>query len=178
MRPFRDNLTADELTGLLIYDPRTGVFTRRVARGRHGRHKAGEVAGHLNGSDGYIAIRLNETLYLAHRLAWLYMTGEWPTLQIDHKNLQRSDNRWENLREASHGENVVNSPARKNNTIGLKGVSLLTQAKRWNMTRPYRARITVDRKVIELGRFSTAEEAHATYMDASKKYFGEFARAE
>lgn len=177
MKPFRDNLTADELKDLLIYDPTTGVFTRRVTRGRHGRHKAGEVAGHINGSDGYIAIRLNNTLYLAHRLAWLYMKGEWPSQQIDHKNLKRSDNRWTNLREASHGQNVVNSPARKNNTVGLKGVSLITQAKRWNMSRPYVARLTVDRRVIYLGQFATAEEAHTAYMTASRKHFGEFARA-
>lgn len=151
-------LTAARLRHLLRYNPTTGVFVRRVAAGRHGCHKAGTVAGHLNARHGYITIRVDGRSYLAQRLAWLYMTGEWPKKQIDHKNLIRSENRWNNLREATHGQNVQNSSLRKNNTSGFKGASILKS--QYPLTKPFRARITVNRKEIGLGYFTTAAEAH------------------
>jgi hypothetical protein len=103
------------------------------------------------------------------------MTGNWPKYQIDHINLKRADNRWINLREATHGQNVQNSSLRKNNTTGFKGVSKLSH--KCKLKRPFRARITVNNREIILGVFSTAEEAHTAYLAAAKKHYGEFARA-
>ena len=168
-------LTAQRLRYLLHYDPETGIFVRRVAVGRHGRHKAGLIVGHQNAGDGYITIRVDGPLYLAQRLVWLYMTGEWPKHQIDHKNLTRNDNRWSNLREATHGQNVQNSSLRKNNTSGFKGASIIKT--QYTLARPFRARITVNSKEIGLGYFATAAEAHEAYLKAADKYYGEFRRA-
>ncbi|MCK9994454.1 MAG: hypothetical protein Dbin4_02974, partial [Alphaproteobacteria bacterium] len=98
-------LTQSRLKELLHYDPDTGVFTRRVQTSSNAR--VGDVAGCLH-PEGYRHIQIDGKRYAAHRLAWLYMTGEWPTNQLDHLNGVRDDNRWGNLREATHGQNQQN----------------------------------------------------------------------
>src|ERR1700674_1345685 len=104
---------AERLRAVLLYDPETGVFTRRINRGKW---KAGAQVGWLR-PDGYIGIGLDYHEYLAHRLAWLYVTGEWP-IDVDHENTCRSDNRWDNLREASRSQNMRNMKRTKANTSG------------------------------------------------------------
>src|SRR5690349_15052213 len=99
------SLTQQYLKEILHYDPETGVFIWYTSRGHC---KAGNVAGSLN--LGYILIGICNFKYQAHRLAWLYMTGEWPTFEIDHKNGVSSDNRWENLREATR---IINGQNRR-----------------------------------------------------------------
>lgn len=168
-------LTVEHLREVLHYDQDTGIWTRKINRGRNNRYKAGEIVGHLNAADGYITIRLDNILYLAHRLAWFYMTGQWPKHQVDHKNLNRSDNKWLNLREATHGQNVQNSSLRKNNISGFKGAHKMTR--KYKLRRPFRARITVDRKEIYIGSFRSAKEAHKAYLEAATFHFGEYARA-
>ena len=107
-------LTAEFVRTLFDYNSETGVFTRRVSRGKS---PAGSIAGSC-GSDGYIRIGIDGRSYRAHRLAWLYVNGFWPTSQIDHVNCIRTDNRASNLREATHGENQTNAAAYRNNKIG------------------------------------------------------------
>ena len=114
-------LTADRLRELLNYDPDTGVFTYRVTRAP--RFRPGDMAGHVD-VHGYRVIGLDLRIYKAHRLAGLYMTGEWPKHEVDHKNLDKADNRWVNLRPATHGQNRQNIGALKNNWTGCKGVYL------------------------------------------------------
>lgn len=82
--------------------------------------RVGAVAGTPK-ENGYVQINVGGRFYYAHRLAWLYMTGKWPTAQIDHINRMRADNRWENLREATHVENMRNSTGTTNAT-GFRGV--------------------------------------------------------
>ena len=94
-------LKVDDLRGLLAYDPSSGHFTWRV---RRGRAAAGKQAGYPQ-SRGYIQIGVRGSLYLAHRLAWLYMTGEWPVAEIDHRDGVINNNKWENLRPATRPEN-------------------------------------------------------------------------
>jgi hypothetical protein len=116
-------------------------------------------------------IRVNNVLHYAHRLAYLYMLGEWPTDDIDHANGISSDNRWANLRPATRSQNLANKGKSPFNTSGFKGVSFCKTTDRW------RAQIEVRGTPVHIGRYDTPEEAHAAYIEAAREYFGEFARA-
>jgi HNH endonuclease len=155
---------------LLDYDPITGIFRWRVNRGS--RYYAGAKAGSIN-SNGYIVIRIDGVLYSSHRIAMVYLTGDCPP-EVDHINLVRSDNRFENLRQATRAQNRMNSPTHKNNRVGIKGVHFRS---RNGYRRPYEANIRIDGRLKNLGRFATADEAQAAYVAAAKECFGEFFRA-
>lgn len=166
----RKGLSATQLRRLLNYDPRTGLFKWRVERrGRpHGRIPPGTIAGSI-WADGYRHICIDYVAYPAARLAFLWMTGRWPRLGMDHKNRNRADDRWRNLREATWSQNQMNK-INSNNALGLKGVC-------WEWDRDkYKAYIEVNGRSMHLGRFETAEEAQAAYAVAARKHFGEFAR--
>src|SRR3990167_475912 len=150
---FRQELTADRLRELLHYDPLTGIFKWLVQKGRVA---AGSVAGTSDGN-GYVQIRIDGKHYRGQRLAWCYMTGEWPESQVDHEKLNRSDNRWENLREASNAQNTMNQGLRKSNTSGFKGVSWHAAAKAWV------ANIRLDARTTYLGTFFSPAAAHGAY---------------
>jgi hypothetical protein len=98
-------LTRATIGDLLVYDAGTGVFRWRISRPNRA---AGSVAG-VRGKVGYVYISVMKQRCLAHRLAWLLMTGEWPGAQIDHVNRDRADNRWANLRAADSAQNAWNS---------------------------------------------------------------------
>ncbi len=155
-------LTAEELRKLLSYDAETGVFTRRVDCGGIGG-RAGSVAGTMN-DQGYVLVSVKSHQYRAHRLAWLYVTGQWPTGEIDHKNADRSDNRWENLRDVSTTVNAQNKRrAQRNSKTGLLGAC-------WAMRdKTFIARIKVDGRYRSLGSFESAEQAHAAYVEAKRR---------
>lgn len=157
-------LELDYLKSILQYDPDTGNFIWINHFGR--RIVAGSIAGALN--KGYIEIGINLKKYKAHRLAWFYMTGKWPQRNIDHKDRNKVNNRWNNLREATDSQNHANSKIQKTNTSGFKGVRFLQNK--------FHAGITVNGKGIYLGSRPTPEEAHELYKEAALKYFGEFAR--
>lgn len=157
-------ITAEELRELLDYDEATGVFTWR--RSMRGPVKQGDAAGRLK-PNGYLSIKIKQRDYFAHRLAFLYMAGRFPNSEVDHKNGDRSDNRWSNLREATVSQNRGNSRMNRRNQAGLKGVSLFRPTGRW------RARIGTK----TLGYYRTKLEAHAAYVAAAKDKFGEFASA-
>ncbi len=158
-------ITADVARSLLNYDKNTGEFTWRISRKSA---KRGDKAGSLN-TIGYLTIRVNYKLYYGHRLAWLIVKGVWPA-RLDHKNLDKSDNRFSNLRLASHRENHGNTPKYKNNTSGIKGVSRNNQKNAWD------AYITIYGRKKHLGRFDKKEDASLAYQKAAKEHFGEFAR--
>jgi hypothetical protein len=159
-------LTQADLTAELSYDPGAGVFCRRVAAPYA---KAGPV-GTVNNM-GYVVVRAGGKLHLAHRLAWLYVTGLWPRAVIDHINGDKSDNRLANLREATHAENLINAKIHANNRSGLKGVAWNKSCKRWG------AYIGYGGKSRYLGVYKTKEEAHEAYLTASRALYGEFTRA-
>lgn len=160
----QDVITQDRLKEILDYDPETGVFRWRVSP-RPGRIIAGQVSGCIKNT-GYRCIQIDNMSYSEHRLAWLYIYGEWPPNQMDHVNTIRNDNRIANLRLASASENCRN---RTNiNKSGYKGVS-------WRYNK-WRAGIKIKGKSYHLGCFPTLEMAHAAYCEAAKKFFGEFAR--
>lgn len=154
-----EELTQGRLKELLHYCPDTGVFTRRVRTSN--RVHVGDVAGNRHCA-GYWEICLGGKKHLAHRLAFLYMTGEWPKEHVDHINSDRNDNRWANLRAATNSENMQNvRVAREDNQSGLLGAH--------RNRRRYFAKIRVDGKTRRLGSFGTAQEAHDAYMAAKKE---------
>lgn len=155
----KPHLTAARLRELLHYDWRTGLFTWLQDQ-KNGQIRAGSVAGTPSG--GYILIGIEGRRYRAHRLAWFYMKGKWPSEQIDHRNTVRNDNRWRNLREATREVNTQNlRRAKSTNRLGVLGV------------REYRGRfnagITVNRKRKHLGTYDTPEMAHAAYLKAKRE---------
>lgn len=158
-------LTAERLRQVMTYDQATGIFTRRI---KTARVDVGDVAGSRD-RRGYVCIRVDGPIYKAHRLAWLYVTGSWPTLEIDHVNGVTGDNRWANLREATRSQNMAN--ARKHKNSWLKGARYHRAVKRWQGI------IQKDGVRHELGWFDTPEEAHVAYCTAAIRLHGEFARA-
>lgn len=161
-------LSSKRLKELFSYDEKSGIFTRKTAPCR--AVKVGDVAGSISKDDGYVRISIDGRRYLAHRLAWLYVKGEWPADMIDHDDGNKSNNAIANLREANNSQNICNSPVRKDNFLGIKGVRL-------HETGRYHARIFVNGKWKSLGLHDSAEVASAAYEEAAKKYFGQFARA-
>jgi hypothetical protein len=154
---------------LLSYDPDTGILLWRVDHGT--KIKAGMVAGHTD-KRGYVWIGVNGILYLAHRLAHLHMTGEWPPYLIDHEDTDKSNNRWRNLRPATNGQNLANRGKSKNNKSGVKNVHRLTDS---NRRRPWVSHVKCGDRA-HVGYHATLEEAATAAETARRELFGEFAR--
>jgi hypothetical protein len=165
------SLTAEQLRAALIYDPETGDFTWRYRpdqRKEWNTRFSGKPAGGYRRPNGHMLIAVNYVNYHAHRLAWLYMTGKWPTGEVDHIDTDGGNNVWTNLRDATRRQNGSNTRIRSTNTSGFKGVS--KHGERWIAT------ITANNHQRYLGIFDTKEEAYAAYVAAAKRLHGEFAR--
>lgn len=157
-------LTAGKLRELLEYDPETGIFIRKKSMRSD---RIGKSAGCMQPT-GYVIISVLCKPYLAHRLAWLYVNGTWPSGDIDHINRDKSDNRISNLRDVSRSENMGNATATKVSKTGMRGVHFAKHAGR------YRAQIR-DRGVMRsLGYFDTAADARAAYEAAAEGIYGVF----
>ena len=153
----------DYLMSLLRYDPQTGyVHWINATKGGSRRIPADTVAGTLN--DGYVKINHKSTVYRAHILAWLFMTGSLPPKgkEIDHINRVKHDNRWSNLRLVNRSRNNHNAPPSIRNKSGTRGVSWSAHRQHWL------ARIQIDGKLIHLGVFLTKEDAVAARNAAEK----------
>lgn len=162
-----EGLAVTRLREVLDYDPATGVFTWKSTLSA--RRSAGATAGG-SGCKGYWRISVDGRRYLAHRIAWAWMTGAWPTQDIDHIDGHRCNNRFCNLREASQVQNNGNSRLRKDSTSGLKGVSWHKRAKKWAAYAGGRG------TRVHLGLFESREEAHEAYLVHASLLFGEFVR--
>lgn len=163
----QEALSHAQLLALLHYDPATGIFTW-LQDGV--KHVAGGIAGSLD-DKGYVQIGLNGYTYKAHRLAWFYVTGAWPTSYIDHKPPGcKSDNRFPNLREATPAQNQHNRKVASSNRSGISGVS-------WNKaTGKWLAQVAVRNKRATVGLFWDISAAAEAMAEARIKYHGEFAR--
>lgn len=158
----------------LHYDPETGIF---LWRKNTPRTKIGDIAGTLR--RGYICIAVNGSNQIgAHRLAWIYVHGM--TIgggEVDHRDTNSLNNAIWNLRLATSTQQKQNKKVQSNNRSGLKGAyyHACRKNKKW------RSQIKIDqqgkKRLIFLGYFHTAQEAHEAYGDAARFYFGEFARA-
>lgn len=161
-----------DLRRQLSYDPDTGIFRHRTRADRDhswNMRFANEVAGALQ-ANGYRYIIMGPKHHLAHRLAWLYMTGDMPSGHIDHINGDRTDNRWTNLRPATASQNASNTGVRANNKSGVKGVCWVASKGLW------RATIMVARKDHFLGYYKTLQEAASARAIANTEHHGEYAR--
>lgn len=161
-RRYRKTLTAERLRELLHYDPSSGIFTWRVDRGVN--KCKGNVAGTPDGG-GHLMIRVDYRIYKAHRLAWLYMTGAWPSALIDHKDHDKSNNRWTNIREADDRRNMWNGRSKQPKS-GHRGIQKLGNK--------FAAFIYEGKRGICLGRFDELDEAITAHANAVSQR-GEFA---
>jgi len=151
------NLALKTLKEKLIYYPDLGIFIWKVSSRRT---KAGSRAGNAT-KQGYRQIMINNKNYLEHRLAWFYINESFPNGDIDHRNLNKADNRIENLRVVNDSLNKQNTPKYKNNLSGYKGV--VASGKKWI------SQITVDYKHHYLGTFETKELAYEAYCNKAKE---------
>jgi len=162
-------LSAARVRDILSYDSKTGIFTWRVMLAH--RRKPGDLAG--SKTHGYIEIGIDNKSYRAHHLAWLYVHGEFPSMEIDHIDGNRENNAISNLRLATSRQNAHNKwNAHTNNASGFLGVTFHKQRGKWM------AQIKNSGKNHNLGLFDTPEQAHAAYLHAKQKLheFGEVAK--
>lgn len=160
----RSHPSLERVHELLSYDQETGEFTWKS-----GRKVAGKIAGSVT-NFGYIVIVLDRAHIPAHRLVWLITYGEWPSADIDHIDMDKSNNRISNLRAANRDQNMANTTLRSSNTSGLKGVFWHKRAQKWM------SQIRINDKAKYLGLFSDAEQAAEAYRNAAIAAWGEFAR--
>jgi hypothetical protein len=144
-------ITQEKLKEILDYNPDTGIFTWKVSKAK--RIKVGSVAGCKNNL-GYILIRIDGKIYLAHRLAWLYTNGDFPLNCIDHINQIKDDNRICNLRDVTVSENMQNQS------------QVLGYTKNGSK---YKATITLNNILYQLGSYETKEQARQAYLNAKIK---------
>lgn len=155
-------LSQKRLKELLKYDPYTGLFTwiKRPSPAK----KAGDIAGTIKRGAvhrGRVMIGVENSIYLAHRLAWLYMTGEWPKKEIDHIDCNQGNNKWENIRDVSRSVNAQNRKcATRVSRTGFLGVL--------PYGRQFKAQIGVNGRTTYLGLFKTPEQAYECYLKAKR----------
>jgi hypothetical protein len=174
--------TAEYLKVILDYNEGTGGLTWKTRPREHfntgplhlrwNTRFAGKSAGSLPSTDGYCRISIDGTTFVAHRIIWKMQTAHEPTEIIDHWDLNRGNNAWSNLRQATHSKNHHNMKAPANNTSGQKGVHWDKSRNRWL------AYLMLKGKRHQIGRFRTKDEAARAHREAAHKLHGEFARTE
>lgn len=154
---------------LFDYEPATGILRWKVKRAQM---NIGDAAGTLRTGPkgGHLQVSIDCKIYRVHCIIWLWMTGVEPTKEIDHEDLVGSNNRWDNLREATHSQNMSNTGISRRNTTGFKGVFWYKAYGKWA------AQIWRNKKAYFLGYYDTPEEASAAYEAKAKELSGEFAR--
>ncbi len=159
-------LSLELARSLLSYDPLTGALDwRRSPR----RGVAAGSAGYV-GTSGYNMVGYLGHEYMAIHLIWFLQTGEWPEHGVDHKDRDKTNDRWANLRLATYTQNNRNMGLRKDNSTGVRGVSYVAK----NRQNPYAPRIGMNGVQIHLGYFGSLKEAADVRRAAELKYFGEF----
>ena len=156
----RGEIKPSELKTIFNYNSLTGIFTQKKRTSQ--RVHIGDVAGYKN-DGGYVIICFHGKDYRAHRLAWLWVHGEWPKHEIDHINGIRDDNRISNLRSVSRAGNAQNiRKARKDSVLGIKGIRFNKHSGKFT------AQIRTNGETKHIGCFLTANEAHHAYLNAKR----------
>lgn len=161
-------ITQEELKELLIYEPETGYFF--WLQPKQGRPKD-KPAGYKT-TGGYYTLVINGVKFSSHRLAWFYMTGNWPKEYIDHKDGDPGNNKWNNLREATAQQNSQNKKRKYGSASGIKGVVKNYMNDTWEV------HMNCNGKVISRGPYYSYQLACREYDRIAKENFGEFARKE
>ena len=168
------SLSQDYLKACFTYDPEFGVLTWKNRPREHfncnqgwkmwNARYAGKIAGCGGGSHGYLSVGIRNKMHLNHRVIWCWMTGEWPSDQIDHIDHIKQNNLWHNLREADNQTNCKNMPILSTNTSGVTGVS-------WDKAKQkYQAYITVNDRKLSLGHYDAFKAAVASRKAAEALY--------
>lgn len=157
-------LTQSLVKTLLNYDPLTGALTHAVDRRPTG--KAGEPAGWVN-QRGYHRVSVEGKNLPTNKVIWLWMTGTYPVLDVDHKDRHRANNVWTNLRLATRTDNLINQGKKPNNTSGYKGVSSRGSS--------HMVRLRIAGEIKHFGSYPTAIQAAHAYDVVAVKHNGEFA---
>lgn len=168
---FRNDLTAEYVRSIFLYDPLTGKFYWRhrpsLTKQLNARD-AGQEAGYPTGKNKW-GIEIDGIPYLAHRLAWLYVTGTWPIDILDHEDRNGRNNKWSNLREANHSQNAQNRKRDVRNKSGYKGVYWHKKHQKWCVS------ITENYKQKHVGLFTNLLDARDAYRREAIRIFGPFA---
>lgn len=159
-------ITQERLKQLLVYNEEQGEFIWKVKP--HKGILINTIAGSKH-NKGYRHIRVDNKLYLTHRLVWLYIFGYFPK-EIDHINGNKEDNRLINLREATRAQNMQNTERVRKTVSGERGVTWVKKLKKWLV------RVQIDKKRINIGYFEDLELAILVSQEAKRKYYGEFYR--
>ncbi len=167
----RDDLTAEYVRQIFDYNPEIGELRWKLRTDLRPCDSA-RLVGRLAGSvkSDCVNIKINGKMYKAHRVIFLWMKGEWPKYQCDHVDVETSNNRWSNLREATQSQNQANKRLYKNNSSGLKGVHWRSDVGK------YQAQINKSGKRTHLGYFDDPNDGHAAFCRASQEEYGKFAR--
>lgn len=157
-------LTSDRLREVLDFDQKLGIFTWKAKTSPQSRVNVGDVAG--SADNGYTRIRIDGKLHKAHRLAWFWLHGKWPTKDIDHRNGARSDNSESNLREVNRTTNSQN----RRSANSLSSTKLLgVKRESGPRSKPFRAMIKVDGKRVHIGYYADPMDAFKAYVEAKRK---------
>lgn len=157
-----NKVTHKQLKDWISYNPESGLFHWT---GNLKWTEAGKQVGCLD-SEGYVVIKMKGRMYKAHRLAWLYVTGEWPSGEVDHINYARADNRFCNLRDCTTQQNLQARRFCKSAT-GLRNV--------FHSGSKFRVRVWVNGRNQHFGTFEDIELAELVAQEARRHSFGEFA---
>jgi hypothetical protein len=148
-----------------LFEYRDGTLIWKVTR------NVGKIAGTLDTSTGYWRINIDKKMYRLHRMIFLYHNGYLTDgLQVDHIDMERTNNRIENLREVTNAQNQHNTKRNATNNTGVKGVAWHKAKKKYKVT------VSLNSKSIHLGYFDDLEEAKAAAIAGREKYHGTFAR--
>lgn len=161
-------ITIERIREMFDYDPSSGSLLWR----KHSRRpdRIGKEAGASYGSSAHRRVTVDGKRYMKSWIVWAHYYGEFPSRTPDHEDNNSANDRIGNLRLATKAQNAMNSKIRSDSSTGLKGVSYIKR------TGHFYASIYVSGRTINLGRYMSKLEAHAAYIAAAEKYFGEFAR--
>lgn len=160
------DITQELLKRLFSYDGETGLFTRLEVKSR--KYKPGSIAGSLS-CERHQKIIIRYKKYYIHHLAWLYVYGDWPESSIDHINGDPTDNRIDNLRTATHSQNLLNRSKQSNNKSGYKNVSWSKVMGAWEV------RMRINKKTKIIGFFDDVIKANEAAISARAAYQGQYA---